>query len=140
MALFQETFPGHVISGRSDINWPPRSRNLTTLDFFCGTTRKTVFMQINLRQVRAEIPPNMCQKMVENHLNRINVLNTSRGDHLNDLVFHSYCQRSNFRIKRKYHEKKIFSMCFIYVYFCNHEMDNPIFVFGALVYHFTNTI
>ena len=50
MALLQETFPGRVISRRGDINWPPRSCDLTPLDFFfCGATRKTVFMQINLQ-------------------------------------------------------------------------------------------
>ena len=45
----QETFPGRVISRRDDINWPPRSCDLTPLEFFCGATRKTVFMQINLQ-------------------------------------------------------------------------------------------
>ena len=34
MALLQETFPGLVISRRSDTNWPPRSCDLTSLDFF----------------------------------------------------------------------------------------------------------
>ena len=37
----------------------------------------------------AEIPPNMCLKVVENYLNRINVCNTSRGDDLNDVTFHN---------------------------------------------------
>ena len=49
MALLQETFPGRVISRRGDINWPPRSCDLTPIDFFCGATRKTVFMQVNLQ-------------------------------------------------------------------------------------------
>ena len=34
VALLQETFPGRVIPRRGDINWPPRSVDLTTLDFF----------------------------------------------------------------------------------------------------------
>ena len=62
MALLQETIPFCIISRRGNINWPPRSCDLAPLDFFCGTTRKTVFMQINIRQVMAEIPPNMCKK------------------------------------------------------------------------------
>ena len=44
MALLQETFPGRVISRVGDINWLPRSCDLTPLDLFCGATRKTVFM------------------------------------------------------------------------------------------------
>ena len=38
MALLQETYPGHVIFCRGDINWPPRSCNLTPLDFFRDLT------------------------------------------------------------------------------------------------------
>ncbi|KAG8297997.1 hypothetical protein J6590_108292 [Homalodisca vitripennis] len=34
MALLCEKFNGRVISRRSDVNWPPRSCDLTSLDFF----------------------------------------------------------------------------------------------------------
>ena len=95
LALLQETFPGRVISRRGDIKCPPRSYNLTPLDFFGRATRNTVFMQINIqllktnfRQIMAEIPPNMFPKVYENYLKRINLYNTSRGAHLNDVVFH----------------------------------------------------
>ena len=47
--LLQETFPGRVISRRGDINWAPRSCDLTPLDFFCRATRENKFMQINLQ-------------------------------------------------------------------------------------------
>ena len=60
-------------------------------------------LKTNIRQVMAEIPPNMCQKMVENYVERtnacnmcqkvvenylekINACNTSRGVHLNDFT------------------------------------------------------
>ena len=32
--LLHETFPGHVLSRFDDQNWPPRSYDLTPLDFF----------------------------------------------------------------------------------------------------------
>ena len=35
--------------------------------------------------VIAEIPPNMCQKVVENYLKIINDYNAARGVHLNDI-------------------------------------------------------
>ena len=44
-------------------------------------------------------------------LKRINACNTSLGGHLNDVVFHTYC-RSDFTIKKKYHEKEIFFYVF----------------------------
>jgi len=46
MALLREKFPGRIILCFGDVNWPPRSCDLTPLDFFCGATQKTVFTQI----------------------------------------------------------------------------------------------
>ena len=45
-------------------------------------------LKTDIRQVTAEISPNMCQKLVENYLKRIKACNTSRVSHLNDVVFH----------------------------------------------------
>ena len=42
-------------------------------------------LKTNICQVIAAIPPNMCQKVVQNYLKRINACNTSRGGHLNDV-------------------------------------------------------
>ena len=44
IALLQEKFPGRLISNRGNINWPPRSCDLTPLDFFCGATQKLMLM------------------------------------------------------------------------------------------------
>jgi hypothetical protein len=35
MALLREVFPGRVLSNLGDINWPPRSPNLTAPEFSC---------------------------------------------------------------------------------------------------------
>ena len=87
-ALLQETFPGRVISRRGDTKWPPRSCVLTPLD--CRTLcARPCFLKTNIRQVIIDIPPNMCQKVVENYLKRINACNTTRGGNLNDVVFHT---------------------------------------------------
>ena len=53
-----------------------------------------------------------CLKVVENCLKKINAWNTSCGGLLNDVKFHTQCQRLKFTIKNKYHEKHIY-MCFI---------------------------
>jgi len=34
LSLLREMFPGHAISLRGDIGWPPRSPDLTPCDFF----------------------------------------------------------------------------------------------------------
>ena len=34
IGLLREKFPGRMISRKSDYNWPPRSCDLTPLDFF----------------------------------------------------------------------------------------------------------
>ena len=77
--IYCKTFPGHVISL-----------------FFWGYAKDRVYadkpstlehLQINIRQVMAELPPNMCQKVIENYLKRINACNTSHGGHVNDVVF-----------------------------------------------------
>ena len=44
MALLrQEIFPARVISRRGDTNWPPRTCDLTPLDFFVGLHEKPYF-------------------------------------------------------------------------------------------------
>ena len=72
-------------------------------------------LKTDIRQVTAEIPPNMYQKLVENYLKRTNACNASHGDHLNDVVFRTYCQRLNFTIKKTYHEKK-FYFCVLFTF------------------------
>ena len=46
-------------------------------------------LKTNIRQVMAEIPPNMYQKVVENYLKRINACNNSRRSYLNGVVVHT---------------------------------------------------
>ena len=42
--LLRQKFPGGVISRNGDYNWPPRSCNLTPLDFFlCGYVKDKVY-------------------------------------------------------------------------------------------------
>ena len=48
MALLQGTFPGRVICRSGDINWFDIKR-FDPIRLFCGATRKTVFMQINIQ-------------------------------------------------------------------------------------------
>ena len=90
MALMQETFPGRVIVRRSYAKNRVYADKLSTLEH----------LKTNIRHVMAEVPPNMCQKVVENYIKRINALNTWRGDHLNDVVSVSHIM-STFKMYNK---------------------------------------
>lgn len=53
IALLHERFDGRVISRFGDVNWPPRSCDLTPLDFFCGAMLKikyTLMLQQRYRR------------------------------------------------------------------------------------------
>ena len=62
-----------------------------TIRLFYVYTDKPLFLEYftDIRQVIAEIPSNMCQKVSENYLKRINACNTSRDGHLNGVAFHT---------------------------------------------------
>ena len=92
MALLQDTFPVGVIACRCDINWQPRSCDLTS-HFLWGYVKDRVYadkpsthkqLKTYIRQVMAEILPSMCQKVVENYFKIITACNTSHEGHLND--------------------------------------------------------
>ena len=100
MDLWQETFHGRVISCRGDINWPPRSFDLIPLGYFLwGYAKDRAYadkpsnlehLKTNIRQVMAEIPPNMCVKKWSKITSKESMLSTlTRGGHLNDVVFHT---------------------------------------------------
>lgn len=99
LAVLSEKFPGRIISRFGDVNWPPRSCDLTPLDFFLwGYVKSRVYankpetlehLKNNIRQVIAEIPPEMYDKVIENYVKRIGCCRRSRGGHLIDIIFHN---------------------------------------------------
>ena len=70
-------------------------------------------LKSNICQIMAEIPPNICSKVIENYLKRINACSTSRGGHLNDFSV------SHIMSTFKFYNKKgnIMKKYFIYVLF-----------------------
>ena len=68
MALLQETFAGRLISRCADINWPPRLFdnirvflwNHAKDRVYADKTSTLEHLKTNIRQVMAEISPNMC--------------------------------------------------------------------------------
>jgi hypothetical protein len=97
--LIAERFPGRVISRGGDISWPPRSCDLTPLDYFLwGFLKDNVYRgkPTSIRELKAaicdvlsQITPEICGKVIKNYGDRINICKLSRGGHLSDIVFHT---------------------------------------------------
>lgn len=98
ITFLQSKFPQRVISRNSDFNWPPRSCDLTPLDFFLwGFLKSRVYankpqtindLKNNIQVAIREITPATCRKVIENFDIRIDACRRSRGGHLNDILFH----------------------------------------------------
>lgn len=96
--LLREKFPGRLLSKGGDQNWPPRSCDLTPLDFFLfGYLKSRVYannpqtlqqLKDNIRRAIAEISPDMCRKVIENFQKRIQWCKKARGGHMADIIFH----------------------------------------------------
>ncbi|GFW14142.1 putative transposable element [Trichonephila clavipes] len=74
--LLKDTFGDRLISRFGPVNWPPRSCDLTPLDYFLwGYIKSLVYadkpqaldhLEDNIRRVIAEIRPQMLEKVIEN--------------------------------------------------------------------------
>lgn len=93
-----QLFPGRIISRRGDINWPPRSPDLTPADFFLwGHLKCKVYTQPpqDLRELKQKIPDEinavpraMLQRVIENFGSRLRECENMNGAHLSNTLFH----------------------------------------------------
>ena len=98
IGLLSEKFPGRVISRNGDYNWPPRSYDLTTLDFFLwGNVKDKVYADASqsiqdhkekIRVVIDEIEPQMRENLMDNFIKRAWSCKRSRGDHTEKISVH----------------------------------------------------
>lgn len=94
--LLREKFGNRILSSGS-VNWPPRSCDLTPLDFFLwGYIKSQVYadkpntlehLEVNIRQVIADITPIILDRVVNNWSHRVRQTVQSRGGHFNDILF-----------------------------------------------------
>ena len=97
MALLREHFSGRLISLRGDLEWPPRSPDLTPCDFFLwGYLKSRVFnnrprtlddLKTNIREEVANIPVDMLERVMRNTRNRFVQCIDNGGRHLADMIF-----------------------------------------------------
>jgi hypothetical protein len=97
MALVRERFPLRVISRFGDINFPPRSPDLTVLDFFLwGYLKAQVYatkprnvQELKERIIAAvrEINVPLLERVMGDFVRRLHECVHRQGDHLNDIIF-----------------------------------------------------
>ncbi|GFU98566.1 DUF4817 domain-containing protein [Trichonephila clavipes] len=87
--LLKDTFGDRLISRFGPVNWPPRSCDLTPLDYILWSYVKSLVyadkpqtldhLEDNIRRVIADIRPQMLEKVIENWTSRLDYIRASRG-------------------------------------------------------------
>ncbi|GFT49594.1 putative LOC100569746 [Trichonephila clavipes] len=95
--LLKDTFGERLISRFGLVNWPPRSCDLTPLDYFLwGYVKSLVYadkphtldhLEDNIRRVIADIRPQMLEKVIENWTSRLDYIRASRGSPMPEIIF-----------------------------------------------------
>ncbi|GFY21680.1 uncharacterized protein TNCV_1168241 [Trichonephila clavipes] len=95
--LLKDTFGDRLISRFGPVNWPPRSCDLTPLDYFLwGYVKSLVYadkpqtldhLQDSIRRVIADIRPQMLEKVIENWTSRLDYIRASRGSPMPEIIF-----------------------------------------------------
>ncbi|GFU92383.1 transposase [Trichonephila clavipes] len=95
--LLKDTFGDRLISRFGPVNWPPRSCDLTPLDYFLwGYVKSLVYadkartldhLEDNIRRVFADIRPQMLAKVIKNWTSRLDYIRASRGNPMSEIIF-----------------------------------------------------
>ncbi|GFU13098.1 putative transposable element [Trichonephila clavipes] len=95
--LLKDTLGDHLISRFGPVNWPPRSCDLTPLDYFLwGYVKSLVYadkpqtlnyLEDNILRVIADIRPQMLEKVIRNWTSRLDYIRASRGSHMPEILF-----------------------------------------------------
>ncbi|GFW99030.1 putative transposable element [Trichonephila clavipes] len=95
--LLKDTFGDRLISRFGPVNWPPKSCDLTPLDYFMwGYVKSLVYadtpqtlhhLEDNIRRVIADIRPQMLEKVLGNWTSRLDYIRASRGSHMPEIIF-----------------------------------------------------
>ncbi|GFX00599.1 transposase [Trichonephila clavipes] len=95
--LLKDTFGDRLISRFGPVNWPPRSCDLTPLDYFLwGYVKSLVYadmpqtldhLEDNIRRVIADIRRQMVGKVIENWTSRLDYIRANRGSSMPEMIF-----------------------------------------------------
>ena len=86
------------INRNGDVNWPPRSSNLTLLDYYLwGAVKDKCYadkpetieaLRANIREAIGEIQLHTMDNVLKNWTDCAGYCMASRGSHLNEIIFH----------------------------------------------------
>ncbi|GFU40588.1 arginyl-tRNA--protein transferase 1 [Trichonephila clavipes] len=109
--ILKDTFGDRLISRFGPVNWPPRSCDLTPLDYFLwGYVKSLVYadkpqtlkhLEDNIRRVIADIRPQMLEKVIENWTSRLDYIRASRGSPMPAIIFKmsgKYCYKPTMNV------------------------------------------
>ena len=95
--LLKTKFGEKIISRNWPVNWPPRSCDVTPLDYFLwGYAKSKVYadkpatidaLENNIMRTIRDISPEMLEKVTQNWTSRIQFLKNSRGGHMPEIIF-----------------------------------------------------
>ena len=87
-----------IISRRAGVVWPPRSCDLTPLDYclwgavkdkcYADKPDTIVALKDNILEAIGEIQLHTMDNMLKNWIDRLGYCIASRGSHLNEIIFH----------------------------------------------------
>ena len=96
--VLRRVFEDRIISRRADAVWPPRSCDLTPLDYYLwGAVKDKCYaykpetidaLKNNIREAIGEIQLHTIDKVLKNWTDRVGYSMASRGSHLNEIIFH----------------------------------------------------
>ena len=99
MDVLRQIFGQHVISKNGELQWPPRSPDLTAPDFFLwGYLKEKVFasnpkklaeLKDKITEEIRRIDATTLERVMESVLSRARSCVAHKGDHLTDVVFHA---------------------------------------------------
>ncbi|GFV87594.1 transposable element Tcb1 transposase [Trichonephila clavipes] len=95
--LLKYTFGDRLISRFGPVNWPPRSCDLTPLDYFLwGYVKSLVYadkpqtldhLEDSICRVIANTRPQTLKKVIENWTSRLDYIRASHGSHMPEIIF-----------------------------------------------------
>ena len=145
--LLKEKFEGFIISQNGDINYTPRSPDLTSLDYslwsyvkslvYADKLRRVTHFKNNITGIIREIEPRLCEKVTENWVTRTHTTERSCDSHLNDIVFHTIIPLNVLSHKIKI--CTIFHIHFVLFQFKDlpRLLENPVYLILTTVARFT---
>lgn len=96
--LLRTVFENRIISRNGDVHWPPRSCDLTPLDYFlwgavkdvCYTNHPETIddLKNEIEAAIVAIRPETIENVLKNWVDRMGYCQVSRGGHLNEIIFH----------------------------------------------------